>query len=314
MLYVTTLNNSPKYTQKAVLAGGSAPDGGLYVPASLPQLELRELQQLRAMEYPQRVAWLLGLFFEKGPDGGEVARALQGWKPRSRVLDSRTALVPMWLREDGTASDLLGRLLHLLDSREDAEGFAPMAVWIALCGGLLCASGTGKIVAAASDTSFRLPLALWCLEQMGFGVQHLVYACKQSELWDLLYSGQLHFGRTTGPVPLNLERLIWLALGSEPAVRMYWARRNRTAFQLAPAQMSFLQNRLTVRVIGADRSKEILPRIPEPLSLHSAQTYCGILDYRAAGGAKLPALLFAPVSYGAQAGDIQKIMNRKAGE
>ena len=318
MHYVTTLNNSPKYTQKAVLSGGLAPDGGLYVPVSLPQLELRDLLRLRAMEYPDRVAWILELFFEKGPQGYEIAKALKGWRPKSRVLDARTALVPLWMREDGTAAELLRNILAQMGIREDAEGFAPIAVWIALCGGLLCGSGTGKVVAAVSDTSFRLPLALWCLEQMGFGVQRVVYACQEPEAWDLLYSGQLSYGRATDPVPLNLERLIWFALGSEPAVRMYWSRRNGSVFQLAPAQMAFLQSRLTVRVIGPNRPKSLIPRLyastGQLLSVHSAQTYCGIQDYRSAGADQQPVLLFAPMSPGCQGEQLDPILKRKAGD
>ena len=68
MLYFSTRDTSasPKTVSAAeAVKEGLAPDGGLYLPVSVPRLKREDFSALCAMEYAERTARLLSLFFEE---------------------------------------------------------------------------------------------------------------------------------------------------------------------------------------------------------------------------------------------------------
>ena len=63
MLYKSTRSTAPATRSGAeVIKEGLAPDGGLYVPESIPTLTLPEIEALCKMSYPERAADILGRF------------------------------------------------------------------------------------------------------------------------------------------------------------------------------------------------------------------------------------------------------------
>lgn len=48
----------------AVLSG-LAPDGGLYVPESFPPVSMKEIEDMTALDYPERSARIMSLFFDE---------------------------------------------------------------------------------------------------------------------------------------------------------------------------------------------------------------------------------------------------------
>lgn len=63
MLYRST-RGAETITAPAAIVRGIAPDGGLYVPLSLPHLERAEIEAFAAMDYPHRAAKTLSLLLE----------------------------------------------------------------------------------------------------------------------------------------------------------------------------------------------------------------------------------------------------------
>jgi threonine synthase len=62
MKYVSTRGGMPAQSFQDVLLEGLAPDGGLAVPQSLPQISGETLESWRQMDYPQLAATVLGYF------------------------------------------------------------------------------------------------------------------------------------------------------------------------------------------------------------------------------------------------------------
>ena len=62
MQYTSTRNNTVRVTATQAIAGGISPEGGLYVPTTLPQLTAADLQALTGMTYPQRAVNVLSRF------------------------------------------------------------------------------------------------------------------------------------------------------------------------------------------------------------------------------------------------------------
>ncbi len=58
----TRTKNSEKRSAAYVIKNGLAPDGGLYVPESIPQLQEDEIQALIGMSYIERAEYILSLF------------------------------------------------------------------------------------------------------------------------------------------------------------------------------------------------------------------------------------------------------------
>ncbi len=64
MRYVSTRDATLKISAAEAIARGLSPDGGLFVPETLPQVSREMLRSLGCMDYPQRAAAIMGLFLE----------------------------------------------------------------------------------------------------------------------------------------------------------------------------------------------------------------------------------------------------------
>ena len=61
MNYISTRNKSEKCSGAQAIVSGLAPDGGLYVPESLPRLTKEDFISLAKEDYPTRAARVLSL-------------------------------------------------------------------------------------------------------------------------------------------------------------------------------------------------------------------------------------------------------------
>ncbi len=65
MFFESTRGNSEKVTASKAIITGIAPDGGLYVPCSFPQVSLEELKSFEEKDYAERTAYVLSKFLEE---------------------------------------------------------------------------------------------------------------------------------------------------------------------------------------------------------------------------------------------------------
>lgn len=69
MYYISTRNKSERVSGAQAVVQGIASDGGLYVPEQIPSVTKEELAALKAMEYPERAAFIIGKFLPELSDG-----------------------------------------------------------------------------------------------------------------------------------------------------------------------------------------------------------------------------------------------------
>ncbi len=62
MFFTSTRDNSVKVTASKAIADGISPDGGLYIPESIPQLSADEIKALCDVNYRERAKKVLGLY------------------------------------------------------------------------------------------------------------------------------------------------------------------------------------------------------------------------------------------------------------
>ena len=62
MFYTSTRNNNVKVTASKAITDGISPDGGLYIPESIPQLSADEIKALCGVDYKERAKKVLGLY------------------------------------------------------------------------------------------------------------------------------------------------------------------------------------------------------------------------------------------------------------
>ncbi|MDP3976180.1 MAG: threonine synthase [bacterium] len=74
MLFSSTKNPSEKISLKQALLQGLAPDGGLYVPETIPQLEVRRFDELKVANYQQLCLELAKLWYGRDVPEDELER------------------------------------------------------------------------------------------------------------------------------------------------------------------------------------------------------------------------------------------------
>ena len=62
MMYISTRGYDKKYTSAEAIKQGIAPDGGLFVPETIPQLSKAEIMGMTEMSFPQISATVLSKF------------------------------------------------------------------------------------------------------------------------------------------------------------------------------------------------------------------------------------------------------------
>ncbi len=62
MQYISTRGNCPSVSSAQAILRGQAPDGGLYVPESIPHIAAEDWERLRKADYPARAAYILSLY------------------------------------------------------------------------------------------------------------------------------------------------------------------------------------------------------------------------------------------------------------
>ncbi len=64
MYYVSTRNASLKFSASEAIVQGLSRDGGLFLPESIPQITMAQVEQLAKLPYPQRAAKIMKLYLE----------------------------------------------------------------------------------------------------------------------------------------------------------------------------------------------------------------------------------------------------------
>ncbi|MBS5671923.1 MAG: hypothetical protein KHX25_07580, partial [Firmicutes bacterium] len=187
MLYVTTLDRTVTYTAQATLERATGPDGGLFVPMTLPQYDRKGLAALVALPFWECVAEILNQFFPLRLRGCDLQEP-EGVCPEPVYIRYKIAVAELWDRKTGSFQGLRCGLCDRLGSKLRSRGNWPfVAVDIALLFGLygaLCRSGwlrLGETVQlAAASGEFTMAVAAWYARRMGLPLGDVICVCNDN--------------------------------------------------------------------------------------------------------------------------------------
>ena len=315
MLYATTRSKVATYTAQRALKEERAPDGGLYVPTSLPCFTQEELTALLREEPAEIVARILNGFFKTKLGRLDVEFAL-GKRFFGLVgISHRIVIGELWRNTEYSFEGLCRRLTDRISAE---EGIREPGLWmriacrIALIFAMfakLRAEGTirhSEIVDAAVLTgNFEGPYALWTARKMGLPIGQIVCCCNEnSGVWDLINRGQMKLGAKVVPtqtprcdtaVPAALELLIHDRLEGDDMEEYLAAREKGGTFYLGPEEHRHFRDGFYASVIGGSRVKMAIPNLYRTngyiLCPYSALVYAGLMDYRSRPGPRRTALM-----------------------
>ena len=104
MKYVSTREGKTAITASQAIIRGLAPDGGLYVPETIPQVDMRFIEDLAKLDYRGRARKILGLYLEEfsAEELGEIVNASYADNfdcPEAAplaILDPMTGCLELW--------------------------------------------------------------------------------------------------------------------------------------------------------------------------------------------------------------------------
>lgn len=101
MLYVTTLDRTVTYTAQATLERATGPEGGLFVPMTLPQYDRKGLAAVLALPFWDCVASILNQFFPLRLQGSSL-QGTEGVLPEPVYIRYKIAVAELWDRKTGS--------------------------------------------------------------------------------------------------------------------------------------------------------------------------------------------------------------------
>ena len=126
MNYISTRGASAPVSSAEAIKKGLAPDGGLYMPETLPRFEKGMLDELRKMSYPERAAKILSLFLtdydpKRLAADCQAAYSKEKFPAESaaplRLSDSRVAVLELWHGPTSAFKDMALQIMPYLLSR-----------------------------------------------------------------------------------------------------------------------------------------------------------------------------------------------------
>ena len=304
MLYVTTRNKHDTYTVHHVMQKDRGEDGGLFQPFHLTAFTLEELLELSQQTFGQRVAQILNLFFSARLTGWDVDFCAGKSPVKLAPMSHRILVAECWHNPDNTFARMEKSLCERICGQtvEKPSAWMAIAVRIAVLfgiyGDLLAANAVQldkPLDVAVPVGDFTAPMAAWYAREMGLPIGNVICCCEEdSGLWELLHHGEV---RGDCSLPRNLERLINLTLGDEEVIRFCEACQKGRTFATRPGTLELLRKGMYAYVVSRQRQNSLIPSVFRTggmiLGPESAQSYGGLLDYRAKTGESRPALLLA---------------------
>ena len=315
MLYETTRSKVATYTAQRALAEERSPDGGFYVPGSLPGYSRDELEALWKEPAGEIVARILNNFFK-----GKLTRMDVEFTVGKKFfglarISHRIVIGELWRNADGSFEELCRRLAERLSAEYGITrpgSWMRIACRISLVFAMYAELRRQGVVrqdeildVAVLTGDFEGPYALWTARRMGLPVGQIVCACKEnSGFWDLLNRGQMKLHakvvqtstpRCDSAVPAGLELLVREKLEWDAAEEFLRLQENGGTWYLSPEEHRHFREGFSAAVISDKRIRTAIPNLYNTngyiLCPYSALVYTGLMDYRSHPGPRRAALM-----------------------
>lgn len=300
MLYLSTRNTTDCYTAYRALNEAQTPDGGLYVPFRLHQFSDEELLAFRSKTPCEVIARILNLFFGVNLSGWDVECVVGRSPVKPEKVNQRLLFAEFWRNPDGSLRYLINNLYRRMNAKNQASGWAYIAIEVALLFGLYAAAETipaHGLDAAVETGNFSDITAIEYAKQMGLPINIIVCATNEnSAVWDLFTKGELN----TGAVPTQpkyLECFLFARLGKDAVLQYLDASDRKHIYRVDEEQLRTLSDNVFCSVVSANRVDSIISGMYRAngyaIDPITAVAYGSLQDYRANTGLNRDTLILA---------------------
>lgn len=317
MLYTSTRNKYDTCTAQRTLCQNRTDDGGLFVPAQLPQCSPQEILALMELSPNDVIAKVLNMLFGTTIAGRDVEFLVGKEILRMREINYRITVAELWRNPEGDFAKTVRTLTEYLSADKTIKEptmWAKVAVNIAMIFAMFTqlpyqteADLKKKQDVVVLGEDFITPMAAWYARKMGLPIGAIICSCNENgSVWDLLQRGQMKMDvpviKTNTPkcdiaMPEGFEWLLCETLGTEAAVGFAAACERGGVYEINPTGYPIVKQGMYAYVIGEKRLLDIIPNIYSAtgyvLCPYSALTYSGLMDYRTMSGENGPALMIS---------------------
>ena len=312
MLYVSTRSRTDSFTSHRALHEERAPDGGLFVPFSLPVFSTEEIQALQQKPFGECVAQILNLFFNAGLTGMEVDFIIGNCPVRIHMMPHRLVVCELWRNVESSYSYLERSLYQKMSkcASKEPTDWAKIAIRVAVLFGLFAELGREDIYEAdiaVNTGDFSVPMAIWYARKMGLPVGMIICGCNENNaLWDLVYHGEFNTGLNVvhtelpaldHPCPKSVERLIYSVFGLQETLRYVTVCADRDVYTLNEKQLPLFNEGLASAVVSGRRTRSVITSTYRAAGYiidgYTAVAYGSLQDYRASTCESRSTLLLA---------------------
>lgn len=325
MLYVSTRNRTDSYTAHRALHDACAPDGGMFMPFQLPVISNEELRSFHSRSFSENIAHVLNLFFSVNLTAWDVEVCIGKYPVELVLLPRKLTIAECWHNLSSTYARLENALYGRLCGEtvlKPATDWAKIAIRIALLFaiyGELDSNVYGKTFdLAVHSRHFTTPMAAWYARRMGLPIGKIICAgYENSDTWDLLHRGELNCEACTTDA-VGLERLIYMTLGQDEAMRFVDTSSNGRTYLVDEVQLPLLNEALFAAVVSKDRIQSTIRNlcrsnayIPDTVA---AISYSALQDYRSRTGEGSQTLILSLESPANHAQELSRILGISADE
>ena len=302
-MYLSTGNKANSYTAHKVLRCAAAPDGGMFMPMSIPVQDDLALAAFEQMNTGEAFAAILNMFFGTRLSGWDVDFAVGRQTLELVSAGYKVCMAESWHNTAGTHYNLVQRLYQLM-TRDDHASVAPnlwfytvvdIAILFAVYG-KYCRQEIYSIDIALETGDLQHLLAIRYAQKMGLPVRKIILGCIEGDgLWEFISFGTYQTGRKDrNPC---MEALLWLAFGYGEAQKYSAAVENKTLYRLAEPTLGQFREGIFAAVVGDDRVTNVIDSTMRTnqyrMERGTARAFGALQDYRAKKGINKNTLLFS---------------------
>ena len=315
MLYISSRNKTDSFTSNRPLVDDRAPDGGLFLPYLLPQIDEQALGKMRDCSFAENIAQILNLLFSVKLTAWDVACCIGRDPVRITQMNHRIVTAECFYNPQNCYGYLVDGLFRLLTQGKTAKVtvWAKIAIRIAVLFAvfaLMPDEVRQDFDIALTTGDFSDPMAAWYSRKMGLPVRKIVCCCNEnSGVWDLLYRGEFNTGMpavNTGikeldqSCPTHIEALVYHALGLEKALEYNNICSRKGVFHLDEGELAQLCDGFASAVVGQERIMTTVRSVYRSnqyfISPTTAIVYGGLQDFRAKSGESRNTLILADIA------------------
>lgn len=307
MLYLTTADSNDVYTAPYTLNNDFSPDGGAFVPYSIPRISEAELSGWLDKSFNQTIADILSIFFPAHLSSWDVDFCIGRNAMRLIGIGRLQTVAELWHNPASDFSYAVKNLYSKISGNEEKEPtvWFTVAVRIAFLFGIYFEmSRTGSLgdekgFDVCADTGdFPTILAAVYAKEMGLPVcKILSITAENGAVWDLIHRGVYTPSLGVAADRPYLESVILTLLGREEELSFRDCCGRGRSYSLNKEKVPVLGDTLFSVVTGNDRAAPTINSIYRGANYFIAPDLalcaCGVQDYRAKKGASRQTLILS---------------------